>query len=195
MPDSRTALLTAAAEEFARHGLRGTRVQAVVKRAGVNERMIYHHFGSKEGLYQAVLAAERYGIGAAWAPYLEKTATMAPYEGMRAAFAALFDIVSARPRLVALLAHEWLAGAHDGSMPTADQLSTHLRDLYERGQREGAFVADRPFEVAYGITVGALVGLTVFLPAFAQSIGVDAGREHLRDHVISQLLDGLTGPR
>ncbi len=55
MPDSRSALLVAAAEEFARRGLQGTRVQAIVKRAGVNERMIYHHFGNKEGLYRAVL--------------------------------------------------------------------------------------------------------------------------------------------
>ena len=54
--DTRQVLLDAASEELARHGLRGARMHVIVERAGINERMIYHHFGSKVGLYEAVLA-------------------------------------------------------------------------------------------------------------------------------------------
>jgi AcrR family transcriptional regulator len=197
MTDSRSALLAAASEEFSRHGLRGTRIQAIVKRAGVNERMIYHHFGSKDGLYRAVLEAERFSVGEAWLPYLEKSATMEPYDGMRAVLSAFFEIMTARPRLVALLAHESLGGAPTvptASMPTADQLPVALRALYERGQRDGVFPADRPFEVAYGISIGAMVGLTVFLPWFAEATGIGLSMADLRDHVTAQLMDGLTGP-
>jgi AcrR family transcriptional regulator len=193
--ESRSVLLDAAAEEFARYGLLGARVQAIVKRAGVNERMIYHHFGSKEGLYRAVLDDERAALGAAWSPYLDRAITMNPYDGLRSVFSALFDIFAGRPRLVAMLTHEWLSGAGTNSMPPVADLPQQVRTLYERGQRDGLFEAGRPFDVAYAATVGALVGQSVFLPRFAEANGLGPDQESLRDLVIGQLLDGLTGPR
>ena len=48
-------ILDAAEIEFAQHGLHGTRVDAIAKRAGVAPRMIYYYFENKDGLYQAVL--------------------------------------------------------------------------------------------------------------------------------------------
>jgi AcrR family transcriptional regulator len=33
----------------------GARVDAIVKRAGVNPRMLYHYFGNKQGLFEALL--------------------------------------------------------------------------------------------------------------------------------------------
>ncbi len=48
-------ILDAAEIEFAQHGLHGTRVDPIAKRAGVSPRMIYYYFENKEGLYQAVL--------------------------------------------------------------------------------------------------------------------------------------------
>ncbi len=49
-------ILQAAREEFAEHGPAGARVDRVAQRAGVNKRMIYHYFDSKDGLFRAVLA-------------------------------------------------------------------------------------------------------------------------------------------
>jgi AcrR family transcriptional regulator len=193
MSDSRAALLDAAAEEFARTGLHGTRVQAIVKRAGVNERMIYHHFGSKDGLYAAVIDEQRAGLASAWAPVLERAGTLDPYEGMRSAFAGFFDILRSRPRLLALMLHESLSGAGLLSLPTADQLPKAIRELYEQGQREGVFRADCPFEVAYATAMGAVVALQVFAPPFAAE-AESAGAAALRDRVVGQLLDGMTGP-
>jgi AcrR family transcriptional regulator len=52
---TRRRILDAALEEFATKGTGGARVDAIAERAGVNKRMIYHYFGSKDGLYRAVL--------------------------------------------------------------------------------------------------------------------------------------------
>ena len=41
---------------FSSKGLEGARVDEIVKAGAVNVRMLYHYFGSKEGLYAAVLA-------------------------------------------------------------------------------------------------------------------------------------------
>lgn len=40
---------------FSEKGLEGARVDEIVKASGVNVRMLYHYFGSKEGLYSAIL--------------------------------------------------------------------------------------------------------------------------------------------
>jgi AcrR family transcriptional regulator len=54
-PDgTKDKLLRAAIEEFAAHGEAGARIDRVAERAGVNKRMIYAYFGSKEGLFAAV---------------------------------------------------------------------------------------------------------------------------------------------
>jgi len=48
-------ILAAAAEEFAARGISGARVDAIAERAGVNKRMLYYYFGSKEQLFREVL--------------------------------------------------------------------------------------------------------------------------------------------
>ncbi|HEY2106975.1 MAG TPA: TetR/AcrR family transcriptional regulator [Candidatus Binataceae bacterium] len=52
---TRSRLIAAAASEFAAKGLAGARTCAIARRAGVDERMIFYCFKSKEGLYREVL--------------------------------------------------------------------------------------------------------------------------------------------
>ena len=52
---SQTGILDAALAEFAALGLCGARVDRIAERAGVNKRLIYYYFGSKEDLFLAVL--------------------------------------------------------------------------------------------------------------------------------------------
>lgn len=54
---TRRRILQAAQREFAEHGPAGARVDQVAQRAGVNKRMIYHYFDSKDGLFHAVLSS------------------------------------------------------------------------------------------------------------------------------------------
>jgi len=193
--DSRSALLRAAAEEFAQQGLKGTRVSAIVRRSGVNERMIYHHFGSKDGLYLAVVADQREGIGEAWQPRLAEALTLPPYDGMRLALTALLETFRQRPLLLALLAHEWLSGAAVAPFPTADALPAQLRTIYDRGQRDGTFPAQVPFELAYGVAVGSIVAHCLFGARFMEATTPDHSPEaKTADVAIGQLMDGMTGP-
>lgn len=56
-PDSRERILHAAIREFSRVGNAGARVDAIAREAGVNKQLIYHYFGDKNGLYEAVTTA------------------------------------------------------------------------------------------------------------------------------------------
>ncbi|MBC5766094.1 TetR/AcrR family transcriptional regulator [Ramlibacter albus] len=52
---SQAAILAAARDEFAEHGLGGARVDRIAERAGLNKRLLYYYFDDKEKLFQAVL--------------------------------------------------------------------------------------------------------------------------------------------
>ena len=52
---TRSRILEAAKQEFARLGLGGARVDEIAAKADANKRMIYHYFGSKEELFKVVL--------------------------------------------------------------------------------------------------------------------------------------------
>ena len=55
---TKTKLLEAAFHEFSKYGPAGARVDRIVERAGVNTRMLYHYFGSKDGLFRELLACK-----------------------------------------------------------------------------------------------------------------------------------------
>ncbi|MEU6853158.1 TetR family transcriptional regulator [Actinacidiphila alni] len=51
---TRKRLLTAALDEFAAYGIAGARVDRIAAAAQSNKAQIYHYFGSKDGLFDAV---------------------------------------------------------------------------------------------------------------------------------------------
>ncbi|MDR1634135.1 MAG: TetR/AcrR family transcriptional regulator [Bifidobacteriaceae bacterium] len=52
---TRQSLLDAGRAEFARHGLAGGRTDRIAQAAGASKERIYAYFGSKEGLFEAVV--------------------------------------------------------------------------------------------------------------------------------------------
>jgi TetR/AcrR family transcriptional regulator len=62
---TRERIMGAGVAEFSAHGFAGARTDAIAQRAGVNERMIFYCFKTKEGLYREVLrrkVAERVSL-------------------------------------------------------------------------------------------------------------------------------------
>ena len=60
---TRTRMVKAATRIFAEHGFDGASVRAIVAKAAVNQAAINYHFGSKEGLYRAVLQMALRSLG------------------------------------------------------------------------------------------------------------------------------------
>jgi AcrR family transcriptional regulator len=59
---TRRALLDAAVEEFGAHGFAGARVGRIAERAAVNVERLYAYFGSKAGIFEAVLTDQLVGL-------------------------------------------------------------------------------------------------------------------------------------
>ncbi|MBP2328678.1 AcrR family transcriptional regulator [Kibdelosporangium banguiense] len=197
MTDSRSLLLAAAVEAFAKYGLRGTRVQNITQKAGVNERMIYHHFGSKERLYEEAIRDQQQRLFTAWKPALKHATTLPPYEGMRAALMSFVDALSASPLLVKLWMHESLGGWQTLPLPDTDTPVPEMRAIYERGQQEGVFRQDCPFFVMYTTAMSALIAMPILSGRDAKIIANASPKPdqtEILGMVIDQLIDGMSGP-
>lgn len=106
--DTRESLLASATEAFAEKGFSGARVDEIAEQARANKAMIYYHFGSKEGLYKAVLLRHVGGIhrqiGAAIAAETD------PVRRLQGLYRSLGAAFSAQPALAFMMIREILEG-------------------------------------------------------------------------------------
>jgi len=94
-------VLSAAADEFAKRGFEGARVDQIARRAGVNKQLLFYYYHSKRGLFQAVVSGAALELERALADISIPSGR--PLERMRRALEAQFDYMARRPELVALL--------------------------------------------------------------------------------------------
>jgi AcrR family transcriptional regulator len=65
---TRERILAAATSEFADRGLAGARMERITESAGANKAQLYAYFGSKEGLFDAIIAT-RVANPVAWGEF------------------------------------------------------------------------------------------------------------------------------
>jgi AcrR family transcriptional regulator len=137
-------ILQAATSEFATHGYGGARIERISDAAGTVDRMLYYYFGSKEGLFRAVLERVYEELGAAEQQL--QLADAEPVEGMRALIAFTWGYYLRHPEFIRLLNSENLhRGAHVRHSKRVKALSfpllSILADLLKRGEAQGKFRA------------------------------------------------------
>ena len=134
---SRELLLRAARKEFAAKGLEGARVDQIAKKAGVNKQLVYHHFSSKEALYQAVVEEAYARIRAEEAKLDLETGDAK--EAMARLVAFSFDYLSANRDFVALLTDaNFHQGRHLKKSENLPQLHSLLVDMIKETLKRGA---------------------------------------------------------
>jgi len=138
-------ILSAATEEFARHGLGGARVDRIATRAGANKRMLYYYYGNKEALFLAVLESRYAHIRRAEQGL--HLGDLDPAKGVRRLVAFTWNYYLKHPEFLTLLNSENLHEARHlrRSRQIAamhSPLIAALQDLIERGARERKFRGD-----------------------------------------------------
>jgi AcrR family transcriptional regulator len=135
-------ILEVATREFAEKGLAGARIDVIADAMRTSKRMIYYYFGSKEGLYIAVLEEAYRRIRLIEAElHLDD---LAPEDALRRLVAFTVDYQLANPDFVRLVMNE---NIHRGEYLARSQVIQQLnvpaidavRSIYERGVREGTF--------------------------------------------------------
>jgi len=141
---TRRDILDAAFAEFAAKGLSGARVDEIAARTRTTKRMIYYYFGSKEGLYAAVLE-EHYG-GIRDAEGALDLDAMQPEDALRRLIEVTFDYHVAHPGFVRLVAVENIHEArHVKASPAIPRRNAAIIEtvarLLARGEAAGVFRA------------------------------------------------------
>jgi AcrR family transcriptional regulator len=139
---SRQNILDVATEEFARNGLSGSRIDEIAARTKTSKRMIYYHFGDKEGLYLAVLESVYRKIRA-----LEATLDiehLEPEKALKRLIEFTFDYQNNNEDFIRLVMIENIHhGAYLAKSKEIRKLNFKIIDsitaLYSRGVEAGAF--------------------------------------------------------
>lgn len=134
-------LLCAAENEFSQKGFYGARIDEIARGAGVNKRMIYEYFTSKEGLYKAVLTRVYRRLCEREVGVLSENIT--PEEAIYKIIHMYFEFLNSNETFVHLVLWENLNEARylkelsllDIKEPTIEL----LRKVIEGGKKEGAF--------------------------------------------------------
>ncbi|HWH83180.1 MAG TPA: TetR/AcrR family transcriptional regulator, partial [Burkholderiaceae bacterium] len=136
------AILMAAVAEFAEAGLGGARVERIAERAGVNKRLLYYYFGSKDDLFLAVLEHAYADIREA--EKLLRLEHVEPVTAIRRLVEFTWDYYLANPQFLTLLNSENLhRAAHLKRSARIRELNSPLiallDDVLQRGQRAKLF--------------------------------------------------------
>jgi AcrR family transcriptional regulator len=138
-------ILKVARSEFAEHGLSGGRVDAIAAGTQTTKRMIYYYFGSKEGLYLAVLE-QAYGEIRDREAKLD-LGKLPPAEALRRLVGLTVDHHEEAPDFIRLVMTENIHRARYLKQSEAIRtlnntaLST-LADIIARGRASGEFTRD-----------------------------------------------------
>jgi len=138
-------IIDVATEEFASKGLAGARIDEIAAKTRTSKRMLYYYFGSKEGLYVAVLEQAYRNIR-----HIEHDLDvdhLTPERALAELTRFTFDRHAENPAFVRLVCNENLhygrfvqqsARIQSLNVPAIDT----IRRIVERGKRAGSFRSD-----------------------------------------------------
>ena len=137
-------ILASARDEFSARGLAGARMDSIAERAGLNKRLIYYYFGSKDDLFLAVL--ERTYTDIREAEQRLHLDEIDPVEAIRQLVSFTWHYYLEHPEFITLLNSENLHQAsHLKRSERIQEMNSPLVQLLdtvlERGRRDNLFRA------------------------------------------------------
>jgi AcrR family transcriptional regulator len=181
---TRRALLEEGRRRFAADGYHEVVLAEVAQAVGVTKGAAYHHFGSKLGLFRAVVAEVQEALG-------ERVASEAgrfddPWEQLRAGCRA-FLAAGADPavRRILLVDAPTVLGWDEWRAMDEDASARHLHDAL-RSLVEAGVIADQPLEPLTRLLSGAMNEAALWLARSA-----DADALAATERALDRLLDGL----
>lgn len=196
-------IIDAARNNFAVSGFQNASMETIAREAGVTKQLLYHYYGSKNDLFEAVLNEQAETILSALTK-MDLT-QMTTAEGLRRFLEFAFDQYRADPAVPAL-AQEAIAfhkehGQTVGRFAVlAPALHQKMTELIERGIERGEFRADADADLFPAMAVLATLGgfynayMLSGLAGFDTTSpeGMDRWRNYAIDFVVSAILPKST---
>lgn len=188
-------ILEVATQEFAAKGLSGARIDAIAEATHTSKRMIYYYYGSKEGLYVAVLEESYRRMRAIEAElHLDD---LEPVAALRRLVEFTFDRHADNEDFIRLVMNENMhRGEFISRSATIQELNIPVihavRDVYQRGVAAGVFRPDVD-PVDLHMSISALCFFNVanrhtFGAIFKRSLDTPAATAQRRESIIEMIV-------
>jgi len=196
--DTRAALLAAGRAAFARRGFDGASLRDITREAGANLGAVTYHFGSKRGLYVAVLID---GL----TPMMDRVAQAAaslgtPVERLETVVEVFFDYMAAHPDIPRLMLQEVAAGKKPPAELVAllQRNAGYVAGLAAEGAEDGTIRPGHPVLTAISV-ISQPIYMNVMAPLLREVGGIDladpAVRAMAAEHVKAFIREGLSCSR
>lgn len=188
-PNGRERLLAAAAQLFNRLGYASTSVREIVEAAGVTKPVLYHYFGSKEGIYRAIVGHTLKHFEDSLRAFRERTGSAR--ERIRHLCNEAFSLFLDHRDEVRLI-YSIYYGPPQGTPPFDFDAFYHsyvnaFREAVEEGMRAGEFRRGNAEAAAWALVGGVSVALESHLSDTAGNID----RRGL-NKILDVILSGIT---
>ncbi len=192
--ERRRRLIKAAVELFSKRGFGGVATKQIADAAGVNEALLFRDFGTKRGLYTAILDSKTEESRAAeWREELRSLAERKDDEGLfRFLFGKILDGYRDDPEYQRLLLYASLEGHEISKIFNETRglpMFSFLTRYVEQRQNDEVFAAGDPRAIAF-----AIFGLPVYYAMVRRLFGADflgLSDEEAVDMFTPLVLDGL----
>ncbi len=167
---TKAAFVRAGEIVFAENGFDGATLDRLAEEAGANKALVSYYFGSKEGLYVAVIASMISDVVAAVANELGGDGD--PVKKFQRYIRVLTREIGARPTFPAILFREYIGGSmqeREESFLQVVQLFRMTHALYMAGRKAKAFRKVDPHLLHLSI-VGPIIHFVVAARARAKTI-------------------------
>lgn len=143
---TRDAILKAAIDAFAESGFHGTKLRALARRAGVNQGLIHHYFGSKEALLNEVLQRAAEDLVESQAAQWQRVPTDVRFftEGLR----VVFEWMGRQQKVARIFLWVQLEGRAPPPGPESEVLVARVREKFLDAQRAGVLRSDVNVDMA-----------------------------------------------
>jgi AcrR family transcriptional regulator len=101
----RQRILDAALDEFGANGYRSASVNRIVKAANISKGSLFHYFGAKQGLFDAIVDAAIHKVKDYLRDTREQTRSMDIFTRLERFLMAGFQFIDTRPKLAAIYFH------------------------------------------------------------------------------------------
>ena len=192
--DTRQRLIDAGRKLMASRGFDGTSIRALTEEAGANLGAVTYHFGSKEGLYQAVLEE-------VVAPFRRQVRALRgmPLPALQRVeylIRGMFRHLRENPDMPRFMVQEVVLGDHPAPqiLESIRVVAPILTEIIQEGQAEGTIREGDPVLMALS-TLSQPIYLSIMPPVLAfeelRKAGVPQPRSSPEDHAVEFVLRGL----
>lgn len=192
LPETARRLIEAGRELFPRLGYAACSVRALARKAGANLGAVTYHFGSKQALYEAVLASFAEPLRARVARAASEGGS--PLQRIERVVRAFFRYLLEEPDMARILLHQLVSERPMPEVAKRTLQANHslLAELIREGQRDGSIRPGDPRLMAVSVASQPLIA-AIMRAALQEAVAIDPRERETFHRLVENAVEFVRG--